>query len=107
MLLNVADPFGGSIIWDSNTYNSLPARDELNTITSKGLNFYALTYYKTAVDIDSENLLNRTIDFLPRLGNNFVQPSDAYRWDLWEEPLYQFRLKNSYPIIADYFEAIQ
>ncbi len=98
MLLNVSDPSSGLIIRDSRDFESLPTRDELATIKSEGFKFYAVTYQKGNLS---------TIDFFPRLGDKFNNELEAWQWEGWEEPQYQFRLKKSYQVIASYFETIR
>ena len=109
MLLNVSDPSSGLIIRDSRTFNDLPLRDALATVSSQGFRFYALTYNKSdpLSEGDEKLPLDQVIDFLPRNSSSFVFPATAYHWDYWEEPSYQFRHKNSYLIIAEYFREIR
>ncbi len=108
MLLNISDPSMGTILRDSRTYTELPVRDELNTEQGQGFRFYVATYYKQdqtrATGLTGSSY--RIIDFFPRKGDSFDQTVDAYRWNTWEKPQYQFRLKESFETIADYFETI-
>jgi hypothetical protein len=107
MLLNVADPSGGSVIRDRLDYGDLPLRDQLSIETGKGMKFYALTYAKDLSSLTGADLLQPAVlDFYPRIGDQFMLEVESFSWNLWEEPLYQFRLKKSYRIIADYFDTI-
>ncbi len=109
MLLNIADPSSGKLIRDSRSFEDLPARDELATEQSRGFLFYVITYSKTDETFPdwSERSLKQAIDFSPRRGDDFDTAAGIYLWEGWEEPQYQFRLKKSYKIIADYFATIR
>jgi hypothetical protein len=102
MLLNVADPSSGLLLYDSGTYNDLPARDELSVSKTQGFRFYAATFSKDAGAAGGTGL-GEVIDFAPRDGVVFKYLPAPYLWESWEEPQYQFRLKESYNIIAGYF----
>lgn len=97
MLLNVSDPSAGILLHDSGSYTDLPARDELGSMQTEGLIFYAATYSK-------EN--EAVIDFEPRRDNLFDQSVQPFLWNAWEEPQYRYRLKDSYLLIADYFKTV-
>ncbi len=105
MLLNVSDPSEKMIIQDPGPYIDLPLRDELEIVQTEGFIFYAATYRITGDETDMrENPV--LIDFEPRTVETFTENPTPYLWDGWEEPRYQFRFKESYPIIADYFGSI-
>jgi hypothetical protein len=107
MLLNVADPSSGSVIRDRLDYGDLPLRDQLSIETGRGMKFYALTYAKDLTSLTGADLQQPAVlDFYPRSGDQFMPEVEPFSWGLWEEPLYQFRLKKSYTIIADYFKTI-
>ncbi len=107
MLLNIADPSGGSVIRDLRNYNDLPARDQLSIETGSGFNFYVLTYYQGEQSANSNDLSwPAVLDFFPRRGDQFKTGITAFNWNRWEEPLFQFRLKRSYDLIADYLLTI-
>ena len=106
MLLNVADPSGGSLVRDNRIFSDLPARDQLNIETSRGVSFFVLTYGKADSAASLEPLEPAVIDFFPRRGAEFNRDAKPYRWASWEVPLYQFRLKKSYDLITDYFDTI-
>lgn len=109
MLLNVADPSAGSILLDSNEFLEPPLRDVLKVVQSDGIRLYAATFSKQEEPFAAEGpgKSEMVIDFIPRLEDSFNYNVDAYRWKNWEEPQYQFRLKESYQIIADYFDTIR
>ena len=103
MLLNVGDPSAGEMLageWDS---PDLPARDELGTAATEGFIIYVITYDKNEDTAGSGGNNYPVIDFAPRIGESFDQSVEPYLWPGWEEPRYQFRLKESFDIIADYF----
>lgn len=106
MLLNVSDPSKGSILYDSGIYTGLPERDELGYQQTEGFFLYTATYSKTGT---SGKLNDRplVIDFEPRLDDSFNETIEPFLWPGWEEPLYQFRLKESYHIIAEYFSLVE
>ncbi len=106
MLLNVADPSGGSLVRDNRIFSDLPARDQLNIETSRGVRFFVLTYGKADSAASLEPLEPAVIDFFPRRGAEFNRDAKPYSWASWEVPLYQFRLKKSYDLITDYFNTI-
>jgi len=72
---------------------------------TEGLIFYAATYAK---DSEAVALSDRptVIDFEPRRNDLFDQSVPPFLWNAWEEPLYRFRLKDSYLLIADYFKTV-
>jgi hypothetical protein len=107
MLLNIADPSDGSVIRDTRAFGDLPARDELAIEVGQGMKFYVLTYNKDIADAEEALSAPTVIDFLPRSGDNFNPDVEPFRWNTWEEPQYQYRLKKSYSIIADYFETLE
>ena len=107
MLLNIADPSSGSVIRDSRTFRDLPTRDELAIEAGQGIKLYVLTYQKIQTAAEEVSAVPTAIDIFPRSGNRFDSEVEAYRWMLWEEPQYQFRLKESYDTIADYFGTIK
>ncbi len=107
MLLNVSDPSAGELLahtWDS---PNPPARDELNTVKTKGFLLYALTYNKKTETAEFAETPFPVIDFAPRDGDRFDRTIEPYLWPLWEEPRYQFRLKEGFDIIANYFATLQ
>jgi len=105
MLLNVSDPSSHLLIYDNNSYLDLPGRDELETKITTGFTFYTATY-QTTTEHQSTYMPGRLIDFQPRKGTGFNDDVTPYIWEGWEEPLYQFRFKESYHIIADYFNGL-
>lgn len=103
MLLNVSDPSAGEMLsgeWDS---PDLPARDELGTTATEGFIVYFITYDKNEDTAVSGGNSYPVVDFAPRIGESFDESVEPYLWPGWEEPRYQFRLKESFDIIADYF----
>lgn len=106
MLLNVGDPSANEMLtgqWDS---PELPARDELGTAATEGFILYAVTYNKNIEAAGSANDIYQVIDFEPRTDSSFDQSIEPYLWPGWEEPRYQFRLKEGFEIIADYFDTL-
>lgn len=91
MLLGVSDPSSARVINDSKEYIKSPLRDELQVETTEGFVFYLFTYK------------DEVFDFQPRQGDAFME-SAPYLWDLWEEPSFRYRLKKSYPMLADYLQ---
>ncbi len=106
MLLNVSDPSSHLIIFDDSDYLEPPGRDVIDTKTTEGFTFYVATYYGL-YDFQSPLSLDSLIDFQPRNDTNFKASISPYLWEGWEEPTYQLRHKESYYIIADYFENLQ
>jgi len=106
MLLNVSDPSEGNILKDPWPYPDPPARDELSHEPTGGFIFYAVTYNKAEkITGDSEGR-RQVIDFEPRSEDQFAAGIAPYLWAGWEEPRHQFRLKDSFVIIADYFGSL-
>jgi len=91
MLLGVSDPSSGSVINDPKKYLTSPFRNELQIEKTDGFLFYLVAY-------DEEIL-----DFQPRQEDSFITRS-PYLWNLWEEPSFKYRLKESYFMLADYFK---
>lgn len=89
-LLNITDPTTHRVLNDVGIYSDYPARDTLETATTDGIRFTFLL---------TEN--NTVYDQLP---NNFEQAPKAFLWPTWGEPNPNWRLKESYYIIQNYFK---
>jgi len=104
MLLNVSDPSSAQIINDDGEFNEAPARDELEIETTDGFLFYAALYDKEGINTEN-NVLSQSppvLDFQPRDQEEFSKDKNPYLWELWEEPAYRSRLKESHQIIKEY-----
>jgi hypothetical protein len=67
--------------------------NRLDTEKTDGVLFYVVTYNK------------QILDFQPRITTSFEMPK-SYMWKHWEEPSYRYRLKTSYPSLADFFRGL-
>ncbi|MEW5920727.1 MAG: hypothetical protein AB1796_07250 [Bacillota bacterium] len=116
-LLNFTDPSTRQVMDDPREYSDAPLRDTLQTSTTPGIYFCALSYYlpeergQYFVGEDSispgewDGLI---LDYLPRnvKGDGFAFTLPFYSWDFWEEPVYRVRQKESFPIVSAFFSQV-
>ncbi len=86
--LNFSDPSEMRVLWDE-TPNQNPGRDQIATRVTDGLRVSVQLTDKTET---------ATIDIL--------NSESVFAWNTWNEPNYHPRLKESYPIIRQYFDEI-
>jgi hypothetical protein len=89
--INVSDPSQGRVLDDNRLYYSDPLRDVLDTRLSDGI----------AISIACiQNETRKLLGSLPATGESgkLILP-----WVPWNQPIFQERLKDSYPILRDYF----
>ncbi|MGE4453856.1 MAG: hypothetical protein AB7D92_04920 [Sphaerochaeta sp.] len=83
--INVSDPSSLQVLDDERVFYSDPLRDTIATTTTDALILSALVVTK------EQGILLESI------------PVIAYTWNPWNQPVYQQRLKESYPLLKDYF----
>lgn len=117
-LLNFSDPSTRQVIDDGGLYRENPLRDTLQVSTSPGVSILALSFLleggggitcqEIKEGLSPGELGARVWDYLPRQegGAGFARELPFYTWDFWEEPGYQARFKESFPIISEYFAQI-
>jgi len=89
--LNVTDPTSFRVLNDPDKYYDYPGRDVLKTVQSEGFNIY----------IQVRDDKGKTLGLLP--GDKGLVKTAPYLWESWTYPLYQSRLKASYPLVRDAF----
>lgn len=89
--INVSDPSEGRVLDDDGIYHSDPMRDRLETAVSEGIAVSAILV---------QNHTGNILGTLPQASGSdlFVLP-----WNSWNQPVFQERLKESYPLLRMYF----
>ncbi len=118
-LLNFSDPSNRRAMDDSGEFREPPLRDTLQTVVSPGISLCAVLFrYEKdnntwPVDPESEgifpgDLSGNPLDHLPRQerGTGFAGELPFYTWEIWEEPSYKARYKESFEIVSTYFSKI-
>ena len=116
-LLNITDPSSRQVLHDSGEYFDMPGRDELDTRETEGFKFYTVLYEQTEGPDNSEcqerESLGQMYDLAPvfypdeNASPKFDEYAPLYLWKEWEEDIeYRTRRKESFDIIADYFQTI-
>jgi len=83
--INVSDPSSAQVLDDERTFYSDPLRDVIATSTTDAL----------VISVVAANLKGSTVlDAIPSI---------SYALPTWNQPVYQERLKASYPLLAAYF----
>ena len=92
--MNVSDPSQATVLDDQRTFFSDPERDVLSTTISDGIAISTII-----VDMKKQ----RVVDSLPVQGS-----SDPFvmEWIFWNQPTYHQRLKQSFPILQQYFYGV-
>ena len=90
--INVSDPSRGRVLDDHGTYNTDPLKDQLATTISEGIGISFVL-----VDANDGTLKAS----YPKQGSD---TEVLFPWKNWDEPEFKQRLKDSYPIIKQYFE---
>jgi hypothetical protein len=90
--INVSDPSRGRVLDDDGKFNTDPLKDQLATTISDGIGI-------SFVLVDAKS--GALITSYPEQGS---QNPVLFSWKNWDEPDFTPRLKDSYPIIKDYFE---
>ncbi len=103
-LLNVSDPSSRRVLYDSR--ENLPAGpaelwlysgiDSIGTRKTKGFKFYIAA-------IRNEKI----VDLGPRGKGGFKPDTERFFWKSWDEPVFEERLKKSYPIIRKLFSEVR
>ena len=90
--INVSDPSRGRVLDDRGPYNTDPLKDQLATTISEGIGISFVL-----VDANAGTLKAS----YPKQGSD---SEVLFPWKNWDEPEFKQRLKDSYPIIKQYFE---
>ncbi len=88
--INVSDPSQGIVLDDNRIYYSDPLRDVLDTKLSDG------------IAVSLALIQNESGELLGTLPSS-TSETLMLPWKRWDQPVFQERLKDSYPILRDYF----